>query len=137
MSIQSVTPYLLLFGRAAEAIELYQQALGAKVKLAQRFSEVMPQCPAALADRVMHAELELGPTIIMLSDGSPEGQTSERNNLAVALSLDDEAAARKSFDALAEGGTVVEPLGPAPWGAVFGALRDRFGIEWMFNCQVG
>jgi uncharacterized glyoxalase superfamily protein PhnB len=21
----------------------------------------------------------------------------------------------------------------APWGALFGALQDRFGVNWMFN----
>src|SRR5690606_28139511 len=69
MSVRAATPYLKFFGRAAEAIEHYQQAFGATVKVAQRFGEVMNQCPAALADRIMHAELDLGSAIIMLSDG--------------------------------------------------------------------
>lgn len=137
MSVRAATPYLKFFGRAAEAIEHYQQAFGATVKLAQRFGEVMHQCPAALADRIMHAELDLGPAIIMLSDGEPDGVPAERDNVVVALSFDDEAAARKCFDALAEGGKVVEPLAPAPWGALFGAVGDRFGIPWMFNVQLG
>lgn len=137
MSVQAATPYLMLYGQATEAIELYQQAFGAKVVVVKRFSEAMHQCPAALANNVMHAELDLGSAVIMLSDGSPEDQRAERTNVVVALGFDDEAAARKSFDALAEGGEVREPLARAPWGAIFGALTDRFGIPWMFNVEAG
>jgi uncharacterized glyoxalase superfamily protein PhnB len=35
---------------------------------------------------------------------------------------------------LASSGAVIEPLFDAPWGALFGAVRDEFGIHWLFNC---
>ena len=55
--------------------------------------------------------------------------------MSLALAWPDEAQARPAFDALGEGGTVQQPLLDAPWGALFGALQDRFGINWMFSVE--
>ena len=49
------------------------------------------------------------------------------------LQLASAAQARGAFDALSNGGTVFQPMGDAPWGGLFGALQDRFGISWMFT----
>lgn len=42
----------------------------------------------------------------------------------------------KVFQRMAEGGTVTMPLQDTFWGARFGMLRDRFGVNWMFNCDL-
>lgn len=132
MAIKTATPYLILNGRAQEAIEFYQKALGAKVDTLQRFGEMMENCPEAMKEWVAHARLQLDETVLLMSDGGP-GEKQEGSAVQVAIHFDDEAQARASFDALAEGGTVTEALFNAPWGGLFGALRDRFGIAWMFT----
>jgi len=38
------------------------------------------------------------------------------------------------FAALADGGKIEMALQDISWGAYFGSLTDRFGIQWMFNC---
>ena len=38
------------------------------------------------------------------------------------------------FQTLAEGGKVEVPLQDMFWGACFGSLKDRYGVQWMFNC---
>ncbi len=40
------------------------------------------------------------------------------------------------FTALGEGGKVTMPLQDTFWGARFGVLTDRFGVQWNFNCVV-
>lgn len=134
MAIQAATPYLILNGKAQQAIKLYESALGAKVEALQRFGDVDKSCHEAQRDNVMHAELQLGSAKVMLSDGSGESPTSPGGSVSVALLLDDVDQARRSFDALGNGGTVIQPLIDAPWGALFGVVRDPFGIDWMFNC---
>jgi PhnB protein len=37
------------------------------------------------------------------------------------------------FAALSEGATITMPLQDTFWGARFGMLVDKFGINWMFN----
>lgn len=133
MSIKTATPYLILGGRAAEAISFYQGALDASVKSIQRFGDVQESCPEALKDLVMHAELQAGSATLLLSDGGPDSKPVPGGAVNVALQFDSEAHARESFDALAEGGKVVEALFHAPWGGLFGVVVDRFDVSWLFT----
>lgn len=133
MTIKSATPYLILNGRAKQAIAFYKEALGAEVGALQRFGDVDQSCPEARKDFVMHAELKLGETVLMLSDGPGEGPVPSGGAVQVALSLDDPKQLRRVFDALTKSGTVIEAPMDAPWGDVFAALGDQFGVGWMLT----
>jgi PhnB protein len=133
MAIQSATPYLILHGKAEQAVALYQRALGAKVESLQRFGDMDQSCPEAQKNLVMHAVLRVGGAMLMMSDGPSEEPRPDGGNVSVALNLDDTGEARRAFDALAASGVVIQPLIDAPWGALFGVVRDEFGIPWMFN----
>lgn len=133
-----ITPYLLLMGRAEEAIAFYVEALDAKVEAKQRFGDVDKSCAEAARNNIMHAELRVGDAQLMLSDG-PGKQGDEvpmvapTAGIAIAIAISNKDETRKRFDALARGGKVVEPLFDAPWGALFGVVEDRFGVRWMCN----
>lgn len=139
MSIQTATPYLILGGKAREAIALYERAFGATTQNVQRFGDVDASCPAARRDFVMHAELRLDGATLMLSDGAAEAAATSAPapagdaKISVAIGADEEASARRAFDALAEHGTIIQPLFAAPWGGIFGVVHDQFGVSWMFN----
>jgi len=136
MSIQSATPYLILNGRAREAIALYEKAIGAKVEQLQRFGDVDGSCPEARRDFVMHAELKIGDAKVMLSDGPGPEALPPAGLVSIALMLDDAEQTRRIYDALAASGKAVEKLFEAPWGALFGVAADAFGVAWMFNCPL-
>jgi PhnB protein len=51
----------------------------------------------------------------------------------MSLGGDDAGEGKRVFDALAEGGTVTMPFQKTFWGADFGMLTDRYGIDWMIN----
>ncbi|MFP2927015.1 VOC family protein [Pyxidicoccus sp. 3LG] len=131
MPIKSATPYLFPNGRTEQAIALYQRAFGATTQTLQRFGDVDGSCPAAMKNRVMHAELLVGKALLMLSDGPGEMSLPMGGNVSVALDFEDEAQLRKSFDVLATSGKVLEPIINAPWGGFFGVVQDEFGIQWM------
>ena len=133
MSIRAATPYLLLGGKAEQAISLYQRALGAEVEALQRFGDMAQSCPEAMKTRVMHAKLRIGDAVLMVSDGPGEAP-ADSGKVSVALDLTDVEQTKRSFDALAESGTVIEALFDAPWGALFGVVQDALGISWMFHC---
>ena len=59
------------------------------------------------------------------------------NAFFVALrgSSSDEIEAR--WKALADGATILQPLGPAPWSALYGMLTDRFGVTWVVDVEQG
>jgi PhnB protein len=135
MTVQAANPYLILNGKADEAIEFYRGALRATPEALIRFGDLDGSCPVALEHLVMHCALRVGSALIMLSDGPGEGPLPPSGIVSVALDLDDADELRRIFDALAASGTVVERIIDAPWGALFAALRDRYGVSWMFNCS--
>ena len=136
MAIKQLNPYLNYNGDAAQAVKLYESALGAKVENLSRFGD-MPgsDATAATKDRVMHAVLRLGGGTIMLSDIQPGMAHVPGTNQYVCVDFDDAADMTKKFDALAAGGKVSMPLTDTFWGAKFGMLVDAYGIQWMFNCE--
>jgi PhnB protein len=135
MTVQAATPYLILNGKADEAIEFYRAALRATPEALIRFGDIDGSCPAARKNLVMHCALRIGSTRVMLSDGPGEGALPPSGIVSVALDLDDPDELRSIFDALSASGSVVERIIDAPWGGLFAALRDRYGVSWMFNCS--
>ena len=131
-----VEPYLFLNGRCDEAIAFYQEALGAEVTMLMRMNEAPDPpppgaIPAGFENKVMHANLRIGSTMLMLSDGNSSEQQSFKG-FTLSLSVDDVAEAERSFAALLQGGGMVTmPLGKTFWSPAFGMLQDRFGVGWM------
>jgi PhnB protein len=130
-----VEPYLFFNGRCEEAIEFYRRALGAQVDMLMRMKDSPEPPPAAKQppgweDKVMHANLRIGDTQVMASDGMP-GSKPEFKGFSLSIEAPDEARARQMFDALADGGKVQMPLGKTFYSPCFGMVEDRFGISWM------
>jgi|SRR5690606_33975088 len=130
-------PYLRFPGNAREAFEFYGAALGAQPQFATfgEFGAVPPDHPAAAA--IMHGSLEVTDLIrLYVSDGI-EGMSpaplATGNNITLAIMGDDEARIRDAFARLSDGGTVQIPLDTQPWGDVYGAFTDKFGIDWQMN----
>jgi hypothetical protein len=71
-----VEPYLFFNGRCEEALEFYRRALGAEVTTLMRMKD-SPEphppgmCPPGWENNVMHANLRIGETQVMASDGMP------------------------------------------------------------------
>ncbi len=136
MTIRNATPYLILDGQAERAIALYQEALGAETESFQRFGAFDDSCPEAQKHLVMHAALRIGETQLMLSDGPGHVEMPAGSRVQVALDFDDLDQMQASFDALAKDGSVIQAPFAAPWGAMFGALTDVFGVSWMITCPL-
>lgn len=132
----SITPYLNLDGRAAEAMEFYKQAAGAEVVAVMKFSDAPGgSCaegnfPESMADKVMHAEIKVGGSSLFLSDCNGTGNPSFKG-ISLALAVDGDAEAGKKFKALAAGGAVKMEMAPTFFASSFGTLVDKFGVEWM------
>lgn len=97
------------------------------------------QPPLAEADRmlVMHVELAITGGHVLMGTDAPESMgftLAAGNNVHINLEPDTRAEAERLFGALSAGGQVQMPLQDMFWGAYFGSLRDRFGIQWMVNC---
>ena len=121
----TVTPHLVVRD-AAKAIEFYKKAFGAK----ETFRMPGPD------GKLMHAEIQIGDSMVMLADEFPEYGTKSPQALGgspVNILLYVENADKVFQQAVAAGATVTMPLADQFWGAKFGMLTDRFGKSWMFN----
>jgi PhnB protein len=129
-----VQAYLNFDGKCEEAIEFYKKALGAEVQMLMRFKDSPepppPGCGPVDTNKVMHASLRIGETVLMASDGRATGKTLFQG-ISLSLTVPTEADADKAFNALANGGQVQMPLGKTFFSARFGMVADKFGVSWM------
>ena len=130
-----VQPYLFFEGRCEEAVEFYKSALGAQVEMLMRFKDnpepPQPGCqPPGSENKVMHASLKIGQSIVMMSDGRCTGK-SHFDGFSLTLTVSTEAEAEQRFAALSDGGKVIMPLAKTFFSPRFGMVSDRFGVGWM------
>jgi PhnB protein len=132
-----LNPYLNFDGNAEEAVNFYKEALGAEVPMLTRFGESPMPSGDDEKNRIMHARIVFGDNIIMISD-TMKGRSdfSTKGNIQLSIGLDDEAKTHEIFNKLSAGGTVTMPLAKQFWGAIFGMFQDKFGVNWMLNCEV-
>jgi PhnB protein len=130
-----IEPYLFFEGRCDEAIEFYRRTLGAEVGMLMRYKD-SPEPPApgmippGSENKVMHANLRIGDTNVMVSDGSCSGQPAFRG-FSLSVTAPDVTRADQVFAALADGGKVRMPLAKTFFSPRFGMVIDRFGVLWM------
>jgi PhnB protein len=129
-----IQPYLNFNGRCDEAVEFYQNALGAEVTVLMRFKDnPEPQatmCAPTAEDKVMHMSFRIGDTTLLASDGRATGEPNFQG-ISLSLTVPTDAEAKKRFDALADGGEVQMPLAKTFFSSNFGMVADRFGLSWM------
>lgn len=123
-------PYLFFGGRCAEALDFYRDALGADIRAMVRFRDMPGAAPDA-GNRVMHAELGLGDSTILASDG--QGDVRQSAGYAIALQVADDVEAERLFAALSADGRIDVPLMTTPFASRFGIATDRFGTPWMIT----
>jgi uncharacterized glyoxalase superfamily protein PhnB len=118
----SITPHLFC-ENAAEALAFYERAFGAQ--------EVGRM--DGPGGKIMHAELRIGDSMLMLADAFPEyGSRGPRALQGTPVTIhmyveDADAVWQRAIDA---GATVEMPLEDAFWGDRYGQVVDPFGHKW-------
>jgi PhnB protein len=140
------TTYLNFLGKTEEAFLFYKRVF--KTEFAApiaRMNDVppapgMPELKETEKNLVMHVELPIvGGHALMGTDALESmGHTvTFGTNVSINLEPDTRSETERLFKELGEGGNVTMPLENMFWGAYFGTLTDRYGIQWMFNCTEG
>jgi PhnB protein len=124
----TVTPYLAV-DDAAEAIEYYKKVFGAKER-------VRMDAPGG---KIGHAELEIGDSLVMLSDPFPQSTAKPPKELggtsvSVFMYVEDvDAVVKQAVDA---GATITMETADQFWGDRFGSVQDPFGHLWSIATHV-
>jgi PhnB protein len=128
--------YLNFNGQCEAAFKFYEQALGGKILTMTRFetTPMAQQLPPEMRNKIIHARMEIGDTVLMASD-SPPDRYRPPGGFGLSLSVSSTAEAEQKFNALAENGRIDMPMDKTFFAARFGMLKDRFGIPWMVICE--
>jgi PhnB protein len=139
-----VSTYLNFERNTEQAFEFYRSVFGGEfdgpVHRMGQAPAAPGQPPLADADRnlVMHVALPILGGHVLMGTDAPQSMgfsLNAGNNVYINLKPDTRAETDRLFNALAAGGEVQMALQDMFWGAYFGSLRDRFGVQWMFNCH--
>jgi PhnB protein len=124
----TLAPYLAV-ENAAQAVEWYQNAFGAKER-------VRMEAPGGA---IGHAELEIGDSVVMLSDPLPQASTKppkELGGTSVSVFMYVEhvdAVVKQAVDA---GAIVLMEVADQFWGDRFGTIQDPFGHTWSIATHI-
>ncbi len=140
-----VTSYLNFPGNTEEAFRFYQNVFngtftGPGLK---RFGDVeMPAGAPPMSDAdkklILHAELTIMGGYVLMATDAPESMGFKMihgNNMHINIEPESREETKRIFDALSEGGVIVMPLEDMFFGAYFGSLTDKYGINWMLSFQ--
>jgi PhnB protein len=123
-----VTPYLIVDGASA-AIDFYKSVLGATERMRM----------GAPGDKVGHAELEIGESVIMLADQAPEMDALSPGTVGgtpVSLLIYVEDVDGVFAAAIEAGAKQLQPVEDKFYGDRSGSFEDPFGHHWNVASHV-
>jgi PhnB protein len=134
----TLNPYLNFPGNTEEAFNFYKSVFGGEFMMVQRFKDT-PEAGRVSEkekEKIMHISLPIGKGNVLMGTDALESmghKVTVGDNISLSLSPESEEETKKLFNALSAGGKVTVPLDKMFWGAYFGMLTDKFGIQWMVN----
>ena len=116
-------------GTCEEAFRFYEQHLGGKIKDLVRHKDIPnPNIPPEWKEKVLHAQIEIGKTVLM---GADIPNAEPMRSAYLTLYADSDAEAERIFKVLSDGGRVLMAMDETFFASRFGQVRDRFGLNWM------
>lgn len=134
----TLNPYLNFAGNTEEAFNFYKSVFGGEFITLQRFKDTPHggNVPEHEKNKIMHVALPIGKGNVLMGTDTLESMGQKLtvgNNISITIQPESKAEAEKLFNGLSAGGKVTMPLEDTFWGAYFGMLTDKFGIQWMVN----
>ena len=125
--------YLNYFGNCEQAFRFYEQHLGGTITgIVRHREQPNPNVPADWGDKVLHARIEIGTTVLM---GADIPHSEPMRSAYLTLTLDREADAERVYALLTDGGEIFMKMERTPFANRFAMLRDKFGTSWMLLHQ--
>ncbi len=127
-----LTPYLHLPGSARDALTFYHGVFGGSLVLNTYADFQRTDGPG---ESIAHGMLQ-GRVELFAADVGPGEETLELRGVMFSLLGTAEPTELEGwFEALGDGGRIVDPLQLRPWGDHDGMLVDRFGVTWLIGYQ--
>jgi PhnB protein len=119
-------PYFNMEGNAREAIQFYEQAIGAEVLTIITYGD-MPEMPNTFTDDlknlVAHAKLRVGESELMFSDAPTGSSIPKGKQVTICITTNNVEKSKRFFEALRKDGQVNMPFEETPFSPGFGDER--------------
>ncbi|MGH9616676.1 MAG: VOC family protein [Acidobacteriaceae bacterium] len=131
-----VNPYLLFNGNCEAAFKFYEKHLGGKIESMMKHAgtPAEAQTPPEWRDKILHARMTIGGTVVMGSDAPPPNYRTPEG-FSMSLNLKDAAEADRIYQALSANGQIRMAIQKTFWATRFAMFTDQFGTPWMINCE--
>ncbi|MCH1624028.1 VOC family protein [Ferdinandcohnia quinoae] len=138
MKLQAI-PYILMNGRAREAIEFYRNVLNADIlfqsSIGDRPKDIASQFLEIEQELIAHAVLKIGETQIMISDILTGIPSIDGGKISICLIIEGVASSQRIFNQLKVGGTVNLDLAKTHYSPAYGIVTDKFGVTFQISTQ--
>ena len=120
-------------GTCEQAFRFYERHLGGRMTgITKHGEQPNPNIPADWKDKILHARIEIGGTVLM---GADIPAAEPMRSAYVTVTTDSGADADRIYAALTEGGEIFMKMEQTHFANRFAMLRDRFGTSWMLLHQ--
>lgn len=136
--------YLNFNNETEKAFEFYKTVFGTDYpNPPMRFGDMpaqegAPEMPDDMKNLIMHTELPIMGEYSLMGSDAPESmgfKINQGNQVYIMLCPDTRKETKQLFDKLSEGGVIEQELQDMFWGDYYGSCRDKFGVQWMFDCD--
>ncbi len=128
------TTHINFRGTARQALSFYHTVFGGQLNLVTNQEAGVPHAPEE-ADQLIWGQLADGEGFRVMAYDVPSSMpwNPGQNAWFVAVEGDTAERVRDHWNKLKDGATIVQPLAPAQWSALYGMLTDRFGVAWALS----
>lgn len=134
-----LTPYITLAGKAREAIQFYEQAIGAKLVTMVTYGD-MPEMSNTFNDElknlVANAKLQVGESELMFSDDPWGSHMADGKKVTICITTNEVEKSKRIYEALLEGGQVNMPFQEEAFSPGFGDVTDKFGVTFQIYTEI-
>ncbi|HUB59735.1 MAG TPA: VOC family protein [Puia sp.] len=129
-----LNPYLNFNGQCREALSFYQECFEGDLEL-QKVAEspMAAKMPSEKGPFILHGALLKDGQVLLMGSDMIGNHLQPGNSVNLCLSCTSDHQINTLFNRLSAGGHVKVPLHQSFWGATFGELTDKFGMNWMLN----
>lgn len=141
--MSTLNAHIAFNGNCEEAFDFYSKVFGTQVDMVMRNKEIPADVPSPAgeseADKILHISLPIGDKCMLMGCDMPAafGEATRGNSFNISISTDSEEQTEKYYNGLLEGGKVNMPLDKTFWGAYFGMVVDKYGVQWMISYDYG
>ena len=135
--------YLNFSGNCEEAFNFYKSVFGGEFTYLARFKEIPLNpgvtLPESDMEKIMHVALPISKETILMGSDITENfppKFMQGNNISMYMEVKSPEEADNIFGGLSQDGNILMAMEKTFWGAYFGQLIDKFGINWMISCEL-